>query len=170
MSIHSLLHVCGWSWQEWQNYIMYVLQNQHHFRKWCIIKSAFIWLTEQYSTALSSLGVHFEWDEVWNLKLVMVQSIQTENNCEHTKKETKCCFYYPFPTGPAPGIFVFSVTTKSPHPHHEKMPNSINFVWLLCKILMQPWAAEARQSPSGGCMVVVTVGIGQCTSAVDWCM
>ena len=55
--------------------------------------------------------------------------------CEHINKETKSCYYCPFPTGPAPGIFVFSVTTKSPHPHHEKVPNSINFVWSLCKIL-----------------------------------
>ena len=100
-----------------------------------VIKSTFIWLTEQHSTTLScrsSLRMGWSVEFVtWNGS----KHTDREWLCEHIKKETKSCCYYPFPTGPSPGIFVFSVTTESPHPHHEKMPNSINFVWLLCKIL-----------------------------------
>ena len=72
----------------------------------------------------------------WSVEFVTCHgSKHTDRECVSTQKGNKVRLLLSLPHWASPRIFVFSVTTKFPHSHHEKVPNAINLVWLLCKIL-----------------------------------
>ena len=131
-----------------------------------VIKSTFIWLTEQYSTTLScrsSLRMGWSVEFVtWN------GSKHTDRECVNTsKRKQNPAVTVPSPLGHPQG-FLFSVWLQSHHTHTMKR----------CQMPLILFGCFAKSSTLG-CrgqtipkwrVVVVTIGIDQCISAVDWCM
>ena len=147
MNIHFAM------WVQLTSITKYVPVNQHRYRKWW----SFFYLNDRvtYSTALcgkSWLGMG------WSAEIV---------TC-HGSKHTGC--YYPFLPGTALRI-CFSMTTRSPPRHHEKLQNPnflvpINVFWSFCKILNS--ATQRPGNPQDGGRWLL--GIDQCVSAVHSCL